>query len=262
MIPSILNNPSRVPRERAQRCTSLVALVLLPAAVGCAGVPLQEPWSLVRGAHPMPLAAGATQSRVLIVSTEEEPLGGSPFVDLEYGVTSDLTLGLSFGEDLKRSAVSTLLEGFPVKGAGEEVSTVTALYGLSGDAETGGFATQLDIVLDDEGDVEFRPSFNALFGTAGSMRFAGRAGFALMDGRDEPLNQGLFLEAAVWSPIGGVNGMLELDATIWDDVTEVYLTPSITTQLREVVQFQAGVPIGLTGDSSDYQFLIGFLFRF
>lgn len=253
---------NRSPRERTQPSAALLTVLLLPTVVGCAGVPLEEPWSLVRGAHPMPLSQGVTQSRVLMASTEEEPFGGSPVVDLEYGVTADLTLGLSVGEDLKRSAVSTLLEGFSVKGAGEEVGAVTALYGISGDAQSGGFATQLDIVLDEDGEVEFRPSFNALFGTAGSMRFAGRAGFAFMDGREGPLDQGFFLEAAAWSPIGGVNGMLELDATIWDDATELYLTPSITTQLREVVQFQAGVPIGLTNDSANYQFLIGFLFRF
>jgi hypothetical protein len=258
--------------DRRHRRLGRQALPLLLLA-GCANVPPSEPWSLVRGSHAMPLREEASMVRTVLVSTEQSPWSATGFidpfsmfgvVDFEYGLTDDFTFGLSLGEDLKRSAHGTSTYGVPDDGG--EAGSVTALYALEGDSVNGGFAAQLDLVLADDGNLEFRPTFNVLSGPYGKGRYSARAGLSWTDD-DESEDEverdfGYVVEAAYWHPIGRAYGAVEVDLTRWDDSTELYLTPSLTTQMREAVQLQLGVPFGLTGDSANWQFLLGFLFRF
>lgn len=249
-------------RSHARPAARLAGLVLAVAS-GCSALAPSEPWDLVRGERPLPLARGETRIRTLSVSTEEAPLLAGTLLSVEHGVTDRLTVGGGIGEHLKRSSLSSRIGGAfgpfsPPPGLAEEVASVSARYGIDGDEAQGGMAAQLELVLDDAGDVEFRPSFNMLFGERGGWRASGRGGVALLDGRD-PL---FFVEGAYYEPIGAVYGVVELDAQVGDDLTELYVTPGLTTQLREIVQLQVGVPIGLTGDSANWQALVGLNFRF
>jgi hypothetical protein len=231
-------------------------LILLAAScaafASCRSSGLQQPWDLARASRPMQLAKGQTIVRGSLSTTEGN--GGTSFdpnVALSYGVGESFTLGASLGQPVRGSTRNGA-------GQGDEVGALRMVYGIQGDAEDGGFAGQLDIVFEDGRDAEFRPSAAGLFAIDEQSRASARLGFSLEDGEETRT----FLETAYWRDVGLFHAMLELDANLGPGDDELYVTPGVNTQFRDIVQLQFGAPIGLTSASADWQLLAGLLFSF
>jgi hypothetical protein len=245
---------------------------------GCALLTLQActtpvadtPWDHARTSRVASLAKDETQVRGQLVGSEEDALTGAQFIDAQYGVTEDLTLGISLGQSLRRvSALSDI--------AGEEVYSMMANYEFERPKDEDGFgrSAQLQVIFKDEGGglgsfagdsdfddldidtskslIEFRPSFGVY-----KDNFSARAGVNLQS-RLDPQFQ---IEGAYWHHLGEYfMGTVELDAG-FGDFDEAYVSPGVVTQLRDIAQLQVSFPIGLNSDADRWQALVGLIFAF
>ncbi len=230
-----------------------ISLFVATCAVftSCRSSGLQQPWDLARASRPMQLAKAQTIVRGSVSTTDGDGSTLDPHVAMSYGVDEAFTLGVSLGQPVRGATRAGA-------GQGNEVGALRLVYGVQGDAQAGGFAGQLDVVFEDGRDPEFRPSAAGLFVIDELSRASARLGVSLEDGEDART----FFETAYWRDVGLFHAMLELDANLGRGPDELYLTPGIVTQFRDLAQLQFGAPIGLTSASANWQLLAGLLFSF
>jgi len=214
--------------------------------------------SLIRGRHPVVRREGEVRVSASYLRTDNpvtgrEDDGRGAF---EYGVTDRFTLGAAVGpHTTTRSFALT-------RGDSLDHLEVSAMYGLA-ETRRDALSLRLDAVVSERGladgddRIEWRP---ALVGGHRLNPFAevyGGLGAAVADepGKTERFT---YTSAFAWEVSSRVVGLIEVDGAIGrHSFHEMYLTPAIVFKARKRLQLRAGVPIGVTRDSADYQVALG-----
>ena len=232
---------------------STIGALSLVSLNACIAPVANSPWDFTRTSRADTLAPNETQVRTQLISDDGDDVPSGAFVDIQYGLTDKLTLGASQGTSLRRASAASEL-------AGEETSSVIANYKLDSIHSDIDSSIQLITVFKDDvglgsgsSSVEYRPSI-AFFTDSITVR----TGVNTQAGFDTQF----LIEGSYKRTVGDkATGTIEFDAT-FGDLDELYITPGIVIQMRELVQLQIGVPLGLNRESSDWQTLVGFSFRF
>lgn len=204
---------------------------------------------LVRGLHPTLLDEGQSHVEIGYLYTDTDDRGSTevPLVGIEYGVTDRFDVGARFGAHPAQQSVNALagLDQFDIG--------VMAMYELPTPVD---LSARLDVNFNDE-TIEYRPALVGRTPLARGREVYFGIGGAFNDesGDTERLTySGAF--ATEFSRT--VVGLVELDGAIGrNSFHEMYVTPGLRFRARKRIEVLAGTPIGLTGDSAEFQIFVG-----
>lgn len=228
-------------------------------------IPMQRPArapltrDLIRGRHPQTRAEGEAKVATGFLRTDNPETGteNDLHLALEYGVTDRFSLGFEVGpHPVTRSLLLTA-------GDNLEHFTATGMYAISSNQKSP-LTARLDVILTERQDgtttdskVEWRPSVVGGHQINDKSEVYGGIGGAFTDesGKTERLT---YSTAYAHRLSRVVVGLVEVDGAIGrQSFHEMYVTPGIVFNARKRVQVRAGVPIGLTRDSAEYQLFLG-----
>lgn len=214
---------------------------------------------LIRGRHPQTRAEGEAKVATGFLRTDNPETGteNDLHLALEYGVTDRFSLGFEVGpHPVTRSFLLTA-------GDNLEHFTATGMYAISTNQKSP-LTARLDVILTEREDgtttnskVEWRPSVVGGHQLNDKSEVYGGIGGAFADesGKTERLT---YSTAYAHRLSRVVVGLVEVDGAIGrQSFHEMYITPGIVFNARKRVQVRAGVPIGLTRDSAEYQLFLG-----